>query len=218
MNHIFFHGFLCQESQNVAHVHLYCIDKQALVLWDDTSPASHITDPSFDWQESELETRKHAEAADLLVSRNVKLFSRCFVSLLRRRIVSIRFENLSKNLCQQKLSANSSTKNLLVCFSPLTHTSIKSQQKYHEQTNQQNLQGKLQEKRHRQAVVKSVLHLQGALRALEPKAQRGAAEAAVAAAWPDAAECRFEDLKVWSGDLFFFLQKSCFLLKKANWN
>ena len=62
--------------------------------------------------------------------------------------------------------------------------------------------------------MKSVLHLQGALRALEPKAQRGAAEAAVAA-WPDAAECRFEDLKVWSGDLdFFFLQKSCFLLKK----
>ena len=66
--------------------------------------------------------------------------------------------------------------------------------------------------------MKSVLHLQGALRALEPKAQRGAAEAAVAAAWPDAAECRFEDLKVWSGDLDFFSAKELFFIKKTNWN
>lgn len=76
-------SFRCQESRNVAHVHLYCIDKQ----------------------ESEPETRKHAEA-----------------------------------------------------------------------------------------VVKSVLHLQGAGPSAGPAA-RAVAEAEELA-WPDAAACRFEDLKV----------------------
>lgn len=84
-------------------------------------------------------------------------------------------------------------------FLPLTKHTLKNQR---QQTSQQKSQQKhpepteMEGKTHRQAVVKSVLHLQGAGPSAGPAA-RAVAEAEELA-WPDAAACRFEDLKVWN--------------------
>lgn len=79
-------------------------------------------------------------------------------------------------------------------FSLQQNTQQKNQQATKKSTKTSRTNG-AQGKTHRQAVVKSVLHLQGAGPSAGPAA-RAAAEAEELV-WPDAAACRFEDLKVW---------------------
>ena len=192
--------FLCQESRNVAHVHLYCIDKQALVLWDGDCQLPFITDPS-------LAGRKASRKQGSTLRPRIFSFPETWNSSgsasfqhICRRVVSTYF--FQTNLPTKSIYLlNSSRENhlLVTHFLPLTKHTLKNQR---QQTSQQKSQQKhpepteLEGKTHRQAVVKSVLHLQGAGPSAGPAA-RAVAEAEELA-WPDAAACRFEDLKVWN--------------------
>ena len=113
--------FLCQESRNVAHVHLYCIDKQALVLWDGDRQLPFITDPS-------LAGRKASRKQGSTLRPRIFSFPETWNSSgsasfqhICRRIVSTYFFNFFTN--KKHLSAQLfKEKSLLVTFSPFNKT------------------------------------------------------------------------------------------------
>ena len=147
--------FLCQESRNVAHVHLYCIDKQALVLWDGDCQLPFITDPS-------LAGRKASRKQGSTLRPRIFSFPETWNSSgsasfqhICRRVVSTYF--FQKNLPTKSIYLlNSSRENhlLVTHFLPLTKHTLKNQR---QQTSQQKSQQKhpepteLEGKTHRQA-------------------------------------------------------------------